>query len=229
MPAWLAYFWYETVYWFSALVLTVGFSLRIEGRRHIPRRGPVLLIANHQSFLDPVLVGLAAPRQLCFLARETLFGHWLLAFLIRSLNAVPIHHEGLGKEGLRTILEQLRDGRAVIVFPEGTRTPDGAIHSLRAGIQLLIKRVGSPIIPVGIAGAFEAWPRSSPLPIPAPLFLQSEVGTLAVSVGRPLDAKRLAAMPRDEALGELQQELQAAHIRAERLRNRPKRSLSTSR
>jgi len=100
---------------------------------------------------------------------------------------------------------------------------------LRAGIQLLIKRVGSPIIPVGIAGAFEAWPRSSPLPIPAPLFLQSEVGTLAVSVGRPLDAKRLAAMPRDEALGELQQELQAAHIRAERLRNRPKRSLSTSR
>jgi 1-acyl-sn-glycerol-3-phosphate acyltransferase len=220
MPAWLAYSWYETVYWLSAIALTVGFSLRIEGRRHIPRRGPVLLIANHQSFLDPALVGLAAPRQLCFLARETLFRHWPLAFLIRSLNAVPIHHEGLGKEGLRTILQQLRDGRAVIVFPEGTRTPDGAIHSLRAGIQLLIKRVQAPIVPVGIAGAFEAWPRWSPLPIPAPLFLKSRVGTLAVSVGQPLDAKRLAEMPREEALGELQRELEAAQVRAERLRKR---------
>ncbi len=220
MPDWLAYLWYEAVYWLSAVFLTLGFSLRIEGKRNIPRRGPVLLFANHQSFLDPVLVGLATPRQLFFLARQSLFRHWPLALLIRSLNAVPIHHEGLGKEWLKTILEQLRAGRAVVVFPEGTRTPDGGVHSLRAGIQLLIRRVQAPIVPVGIAGAFAAWPRWSPLPIPAPLFMEASAGTLAVAVGRPLEAKRFLEMPREQALLELHAELKQVQERADQLRRR---------
>jgi len=229
MAGWLSYLWYETVYWACALALTLGFSLRIEGKRNIPRRGPVLLIANHQSFLDPVLVGLATPRQLHFLARQSLFRHWPLALLIRSLNAVPIHHEGLGKEGLKTILEQLRAGRAVVVFPEGTRTPDGAVHPFRAGIQLLIKRVQAPIMPVGIAGAFEAWPRWSPLPIPAPLFMAARAGSLAVAVGLPLDAKRFVEMSREAALTELHLELEKAQRRAEAIRRKPERGSACQR
>jgi len=220
MAGWLSYLWYETVYWACALALTLGFSLRIEGKRNIPRRGPVLLIANHQSFLDPVLVGLATPRQLHFLARQSLFRHWPLALLIRSLNAVPIHHEGLGKEGLKTILEQLRAGRAVVVFPEGTRTPDGAVHPLRAGVQLLIKRVQAPIVPVGIAGAFDAYPRTAPYPKFSPIFLPATKATIAVSVGKPLDPARYATMPREQALKELFDKIQEMELKAERLRRK---------
>src|SRR4051812_23764296 len=106
---------YETAYWLSMAVMTLGFSLRSEGRQRVPRTGPVLLIANHQSFLDPILVGLCSRRHLRFLARKTLFRVPAFAWLIRNLGAVPIDQEGIGKEGIRIILEQLRQGRAVVV------------------------------------------------------------------------------------------------------------------
>src|SRR5436305_6891380 len=125
MHDWLPYLVYETTSWASMAVMTLGFSLRTEGRRRVPRTGPALLVANHQSFLDPVLVGLCSRRHLCFLARKTLFRKPAFARLIGTLGAVPIDHEGVGKEGIRTILEQLGRGRAVVVFPEGTRTRDG--------------------------------------------------------------------------------------------------------
>jgi 1-acyl-sn-glycerol-3-phosphate acyltransferase len=217
---WLADLWWRTVYFGTAAGFTLGFSLRIEGRHHVPRAGPALLIANHQSFLDPVLVGLAAPRPLCYLARKTLFRQRAFAGLIRSLNAVPIDQEGLGKEGLLTILEQLRAGKAVLVFPEGERTHDGAMHELRPGIQLLIKRARAPIVPVAIAGAYEAWPRWQPLPLPAPLFLPPGKGSLAVVARPALDASRLAVLPREQLLSELLLELKHAHERAEQLRRK---------
>src|SRR5438552_5239233 len=160
---------YETSYYVAAALMTAGWGLRTEGRQHIPARGAALLIANHQSFVDPVLIGLGKRRHLCYLARKTLFKNRAFAWLIRMLNAVPIDQEGVGKEGIKTILEQLRLGQAVVVFPEGERTHDGVMQPLRPGVQLLIKRAQVPIIPVGIAGAFEALPRWRWLPTPAPL------------------------------------------------------------
>src|SRR5206468_936389 len=97
---------------------------------------------------------------------------------------------GVGKEGIRTILEQLQAGRAVLVFPEGSRTPDGKIHPLRPGIQLLIKRTQAPIVPIGIAGAYDALPIGRSYPHFAPLFLPAEKATIAVAIGRPLDSRR---------------------------------------
>jgi 1-acyl-sn-glycerol-3-phosphate acyltransferase len=220
MQDWLSYLLYELTYWVSMTLMTLGFSLRSEGRQRVPHAGPALLIANHQSFLDPILIGLCSRRHLCYLARKTLFRIPLFAWLIRHLGAVPIDQEGIGKEGIRIILAQLRAGRAVVVFPEGTRTPDGAIHPLRPGIHLLIKRTQAPIVPVGIAGAFEAMPFWKSVPKLAPLFLPAGRAALAVSVGKPLDASRFAAMPREHALAELFAELQKVAQRAERLRRK---------
>jgi 1-acyl-sn-glycerol-3-phosphate acyltransferase len=220
MPAWPSDLWYDGIRWLSLTGMTLAFSLRLDGVDNVPRSGPALLIANHQSFLDPLLVGIAARRHLRYLARQTLFRHRFLAWLMRSLNAVPIDQEGFARAGLKTILDQLQEGRAVLVFPEGERTHDGDIHPLRAGVHLLVKRGRAPIVPVGIAGAFTAWPRHRPLPIPAPLFLPAGKGTLAVSVGRPLDARLLVALPRDRLLETLLAELQQAHARAERLRRK---------
>jgi 1-acyl-sn-glycerol-3-phosphate acyltransferase len=202
--------------------MTLGFSLRTDGMQYVPRRGPALIIANHQSYLDPIVIGLAARRRIWSLARKTLFRNPLFGFLIHSLNAIPVDLEGVGIQGFRLILQELKRGRAVMVFPEGDRTWDGVIKELRPGIHLLIKKVPAmPIVPMGIAGAYEAWPRWRRLPQPAPLFLPPLSGTIAVAVGRPLDAARYAKLPRQQALAELFEVLKHWHDRAEQLRRRP--------
>jgi 1-acyl-sn-glycerol-3-phosphate acyltransferase len=211
---------YETSYFSAAMAMTLGWSLRSQGRQHVPRTGPALLIANHQSFLDPVLVGLATRRHLCYLARKTLFNNPLFAWLIRMHNAVPIDQDGVGKDGIRAILEQLQGGQAVVVYPEGNRTEDGTLQPLKPGIQLLIKRTQAPIVPIGIAGAYDAWPKWRNYPIPAPLFLPAGPGCIAVSIGQPLDARRFAKMPREQSLGELHEAIAREWRRAERLRRR---------
>jgi 1-acyl-sn-glycerol-3-phosphate acyltransferase len=209
---------YDTAYFAAAAAMTLGWSLRTEGRQHIPATGPVLLIANHQSFFDPVLVGLSTRRHLRYLARKTLFGNPVFGWLIRMLNAVPIDQDGVGKEGIKTVLEQLRGGQAVVVYPEGNRSDDGSLQPLKPGIQLLIKRTEAPIVPVGIAGAYEAWSRWRKYPMPAPLFLPARPGCLAVSVGQPLSAGHFAGLPREQSLAELHEALRTQCVRAERLR-----------
>ncbi len=210
----LSYLLYEATYLFSMTAMTLGFSLRTQGRTHVPRKGPAILFANHQSYLDPLLVGLSSRRHLCFLARKTLFRNPFFASLIRNLNAVPIDQEGVGREGIQTILDQLRLGQAVVVFPEGERTADGITHALKPGLHLLIKKSAAPLVPVGIAGAFAAWPRWQRFPTPAPLFLPPGKGTVAVCVGN----RRFADLPRQQAMDELFADLQKVQQQAEKLR-----------
>jgi 1-acyl-sn-glycerol-3-phosphate acyltransferase len=227
--SWLSRLWYDTIYWLSASVMTFGFSLRTEGHRNVPRHGPALLLANHQSFMDPILVGLAVRRQAIFLARQTLFRYRPLAWLMSSLHAVPVNHEGFAREGLKAILRQLQAGRAVGIFPEGVRTRDGGMQPLRPGIHLLIKRMEMPIVPIGIAGAYDAWPRWRPYPLPAPLFMPGTKGTIAVSVGRPIDSRRFAQQSRETVLADLFVELQKQKEKAQRLRRLVSREASAPR
>ncbi|HEV3444799.1 MAG TPA: lysophospholipid acyltransferase family protein [Gemmataceae bacterium] len=212
--------WYDGLFWLSFTGMTLGFSLRTEGFHHVPARGAALLIANHQSFIDPVLVGLAARRHLHYLARKTLFRHGGLAWLMRSLNGVPVDQEGFAREGLTTMLQELNAGHAVVVFPEGERTPDGRMKPFRPGIHLLIKRAEMAIVPVGIAGAFDAWPRQRAFPLPAPLFWPARPGTIAVSIGPPIASAKLRDLPREQALAELFATVKQFQERAERLRRK---------
>ena len=216
----LSALWYHANRCVCAAGMTLGFSLRTEGMRHVPGSGPLLVIANHQSFFDPVLIAVAVRRPVGALARKTLFRNPAFAWLIRSFNAVPIDQEGIGIEGLRVAVEILRQGRALLVFPEGGRTPDGLIQTLKPGIHLLIKRSQVPVVPVGIAGAYDAWPCWRPYPIPAPLFLPATKRSIAVSIGCPLRPRYLASLTRDQVLSTLSEELQKAHERAQRLRRK---------
>jgi 1-acyl-sn-glycerol-3-phosphate acyltransferase len=217
---WLRSLWYDVLHLAGMTTFTLGFSFRFEGTRHVPKTGPVLVIANHQSFLDPWLVGLAVKRHLTYLARKTLFKNPAFAAVIRSVNAVAIDQEGVGKEGIKTVVEQLHQGRAVLVFPEGSRTPDGVMHPLRPGIHLLLRRSAAAIVPVGIAGAYDAWPIWRKYPIPAPLFLPARRGTVAAAVGPPIDSHKFAALSREEACTELFVAISKIQARAEALRRR---------
>ncbi len=219
MPPWLSAIWYETCRLPIYTALTLGLSHRCRGGHHIPRSGPALLIANHQSFLDPIAIGVATERQLFYLARKTLFKPYFGA-LLRSVNCVPVDQEGVAKEGLKAILHQLHAGHAVLVFPEGERTRTGEMYPLKPGIQFLIRRGHAPVVPVGIAGAFAAYPRHRLLPRLSPLFMPATGATTAVVIGKPLASEKLAKLPREDLLAELFRAIQKVQLQAENLRKR---------
>ena len=204
----------------SNTVFSLGFSIRWEGTHNMPAEGPALAIANHQSYFDPPAIGLATTRRLVYLARASLFRNPFFGALIRGLSAVPIDQEGIGKEGIKAIVQQLLAGDAVLVFPEGTRTPDGTMQPLRPGVHLILKRSSAPIVPIGIAGAYDAWPVWRKYPLPSPIFLPATERTMAISIGKPIDPQRFAALPREEAMVELGKVLAEAKERAERLRRK---------
>lgn len=212
-------FWYDCVYWASFTAFTFGFSYRKAGWHHMPKSGPVLVLSNHFSMFDPVLVGLASRRYLSYLARKNLFEQRGLAPLIRSLNAIPIDREA-GKDGLVAVLDSLSAGRAVLMFPEGERAHENKVQELKPGVSLLVKKAACPIVPVGIAGSFGAWSRFRKVPKPSPLLHPPTDSTIAVSVGEPLDGARLAGMKRDAVLAELQTALVRQHAHAEAIRRK---------
>src|SRR5262245_25703097 len=106
----LQYLWYNTCFWLAYALMLFGFSFRMEGSRNVPRQGPFLIIANHQSFFDPIAVGIACwQRRVCFLGRQTLFKPPWFAWLISSLGCYPIDQEGMARGGLMTAVKLLQE------------------------------------------------------------------------------------------------------------------------
>lgn len=143
------------------------FRLQTEGTEHVPARGPVILVANHSSYLDSPIVGAVCPRPLSFMAKTELFDVPLFGRLIRALNARPVKREGADAAALRAALHALQGNAALLVFPEGTRGPEGVLRAPKPGAALLAALSGAPVVPVLITGSGRAWPRGARLPRPA--------------------------------------------------------------
>jgi len=212
--------WYDFANLVAFPFYLFGFSYRYSGRAHVPRRGPVLVLSNHQSMLDPVLIGASTNRYLTFLARSTLFSVPVIGPLIHSLNAIPIDRN-MGKDGIQSVLERLALGQAVLMFPEGERTHTGEVQPLKPGVSLLIKRVQCPIVPVGLAGCFEGWSRFMKWPRWSPPILQAGPSTIGVAIGKPIDPARYQGKDRAWMLEDLRQQLAKQKQIAERLRRKP--------
>ena len=167
-------------------IFATYFRWRVFHAAHVPREGPVILAANHASFLDPPLIGAALPRQINFLARESLFRFPVLKTILRSWHVVPVDREGGGAKGLKIILDRLLAGGAIILFPEGTRTHDGQLQPARPGIGLTVIKSTAPVVPLRVFGSYEAFGRHVRVPRPR---------RLTVKFGEPMSFERL----RDEA------------------------------
>ena len=156
------------------------FRIRMWGARNVPARGRVILASNHQSFLDPPLVGAGARRTLHFVARRSLFAPGLGPF-IRALNAVPVGRGQADLGAFHAALGILGGEGALLLFPEGTRTPDGAVKAFKPGFALMAGRAAAPIVPAAIHGGFRLWPRGQALP---------RLGPVHVAYGEPMDPPR---------------------------------------
>jgi 1-acyl-sn-glycerol-3-phosphate acyltransferase len=162
-------------------VMRLLFRLEGSGTEHLPATGPVLLVANHSSYLDPPLVGGVAPRPLSFMAKAELFRVPLLGALISRLNARPVRREGADAGALRTALRILHEGGVLLMFPEGTRGPEGTLRDPKPGAAMLALLSGATVVPVFIRGSGRAWPRGQRLPRPA---------RVTVTFGEPLVFER---------------------------------------
>jgi 1-acyl-sn-glycerol-3-phosphate acyltransferase len=188
---WHARLFYWGLHLLTTLMFALFFRLRIRGREHIPMGG-MLVCCNHQSHLDPVLVGLACREPMTYLARDTLFKGWFAKF-ITYLGAIPIQRDGLGLAGVKKTFERLKAGEKVLIFPEGTRTPNGELQSLKGGLALIARRAKVPLLPMAIAGAYEAWPRRQKFP--APCTIQMVIGPpIGLDVVESADDATLTAL-----------------------------------
>jgi 1-acyl-sn-glycerol-3-phosphate acyltransferase len=154
------------------LVFRIYFRLRIAGAAEVPAEGPVILAANHASFLDPPMIGVGVTRMCHYLARASLFRFPGFGWWLRAVGVVPVERGGGGSAGLKTILGRLRLGNAILLFPEGTRTADGRFLAVQAGIGLMVLKSGAPVVPVRVMGSFEAWGRHHVWPRPRPVSIR---------------------------------------------------------
>jgi len=127
-------------------------GLRVVGRENIPVTGPVLVTSNHISNLDPPIVGCVIPREGGFAAKKELFTVPGLGWLIASLNSIPVDRARLSLTTLRTLGAHLESGKALVFFPEGTRSRDGSLREPRLGVGMLLTRHPVTIVPACVTG-----------------------------------------------------------------------------
>jgi 1-acyl-sn-glycerol-3-phosphate acyltransferase len=152
-------------YWFCynliRLVGRVFFRLHVVHRERMINRGPVILASNHESYLDPPLVGSVSDRAIFFLARKTLLESPFFGWLLPKLNVIPVDQEGGDRSALKALIRILRAGDGTLVFPEGERTLDGQLGAVLPGLGFVIAKTLAPVVPMRIFGARQAWPRGS--------------------------------------------------------------------
>ena len=134
-------------------------GLDVKGLENIPREGAFLVVANHQSFLDPILVQAVCPRILHAMAKSTQFGSPIFRRLLSQLYAFPVRRFEVDPQAVRQVLRRLAAGNGVVVYIEGERSWDGQLQAPRLGTVRLALKAGVPIVPVRIDGAYDAWPR----------------------------------------------------------------------
>jgi len=137
----------------SLLLLNALGGLRVQGEENVPPTGPVLLVSNHVSYLDPVAIGDACPRRVAFMGKAELFETKPLGFLLRGVDAFPVRRGASDRTAFKNTLALLADNRVVCIFPEGTRRTDGVLGEAETGAATFALRTGCPVVPIYVSGS----------------------------------------------------------------------------
>jgi 1-acyl-sn-glycerol-3-phosphate acyltransferase len=170
-------FWYLLGYSLSKAIAKTFFQYRVTGAENMIEEGPCIIAANHCSYFDPPLVGVACRRAIHYLARKSLLDVPVLGPILPQLNVIPVEQTNADRSALMGAIRVVRSGGAVLIFPEGTRSPDGKFQAAQPGIGMIAVKTGARVVPVRISGSYEAFPRGSAWPSLRPV---------TVNVGRAI-------------------------------------------
>jgi 1-acyl-sn-glycerol-3-phosphate acyltransferase len=178
------------------------FRGEVAGQENIPATGPFILAANHASHLDPPVAGGHVPRVIAAFARKTLWKPGIPAWWLTAVGCIPVDRDGGSDIGaMKRVMQELKSGKPLILFPEGTRSPDGVPRQPKAGVGLIACRTAVPVLPARIFRSFEALGKGGPLRLGTPI---------SVVYGRPL----LPPEYDDPAAGKERYQLAAERIMA---------------
>jgi 1-acyl-sn-glycerol-3-phosphate acyltransferase len=168
---------YNIFYNLAKLLARMIFSMRVIHPERMVESGPLLIAVNHSSFFDPPLAGICSRRGVYYLARKTLLKWPFFGPLFPAMNVIPVERDGNDMSALREVIKKVKDGNAVLLFPEGTRSIGGHLQPARAGIGLVIAKTGAPVLPMRIFGAYEAFPKNA---------RRFQLSQITVVIGEPI-------------------------------------------
>jgi 1-acyl-sn-glycerol-3-phosphate acyltransferase len=202
---WYQVFWWDLISGIWLLWILLFYRFRLVGFEKIPESGPVIYLSNHQSFYDPVLNGCGVTRrQFTSIAGEHLRRFKPLGWLIKSFGGVFVSSSAGSKGPLRAALSALELGRCVLIYPEGSRTPDGLVGPFQRGILLLLRKSSATVVPMAIEGAYDVWPRSRAFPRLS--------GSIVVVCGEPRSTEEILRAGPEAAMENLHGELDALRL-----------------
>jgi 1-acyl-sn-glycerol-3-phosphate acyltransferase len=200
---------YGFFHYLAGNIHAMWFRGEVVGTENFPREGPFLIASNHASHLDPPLVGSQISKQMRFFARKSLWNNQLFAWWLDQVETIPVERDTGDIGAIKRVLQALKEDRAVVLFPEGTRSPDGRLQKPKAGVGLMACKTGVPVVPCRVYDSFEAFgkgrrfPRfGSPVtivfgaPIPASDYDDPAAGKARYETAAQRIMDRIAALPR---------------------------------
>ena len=205
----------EPVYGFFHYLAIVTYDIffrgEVTGLENLPTEGSFLIAANHASFLDPPLIGSQVQRQIAYFARKTLWKPGVAAWWLDTVGTIPVDRDG-GQDvsAIKRVLRALKEDKGLILFPEGTRSPDGSLQAPKAGVGLICCRAQVPVVPVRIFGSFEAYGKVRGLrlgtpvsivfgrPVPPSVYDEPGAGKERYQIASSRIMERIAALQKPE-------------------------------
>jgi 1-acyl-sn-glycerol-3-phosphate acyltransferase len=155
---------YGFFHYLAATIHSMCFRGEVVGTENFPTDGPFLIASNHASHLDPPFVGSHVPRQMRFFARKSLWNNRMLGWWMNQVETIPVERDSGDIGAIKRVLQALAENRAVVLFPEGTRSQDGQLQKPKPGVGLMACKTGVPVVPCRLFGSFEAFGKGTSIP-----------------------------------------------------------------